>query len=253
MLKRIIFFISFLISCVAAFAVQNQYDQLMAQANKLYVDGNYAEAKDVYLNIATEKQGLELFYNLGNCCYRLDDIGHAILYYEKAHKIDPTDEDLNHNLSVAREKTVDKFANVSDGIVSAWTKSFVSALHSNTWAYLSILFFVISLVCLFVVFVDTEYLKKSILLGVSVLTMLLFVICLMSSVSAKNLYNSTDVAIITAQVCNAKSSPESTSNEVFVLHEGTKIEVTDKIGDFYEIRIQNGNKGWVPVSDIEFI
>ena len=120
------------------FANSQDLSQLK-KANELYKLEKYENAIEVYNEIIkSNNNNPELFYNLGNCYFRLDEIGKSILYYEKALKLNPSDEDIKFNLKIANLKTIDKFNTKEQLEIVTFYENFISIFHSNTWLYFSV-------------------------------------------------------------------------------------------------------------------
>ncbi|MEW5846578.1 MAG: tetratricopeptide repeat protein [Bacteroidota bacterium] len=233
---------------------QQNVESLFQAANKYYTEGNYAEAVKHYeAIISTGKTSAELYFNLGNAYFKLNDIAHAILNYERAYLLNPADDDIAFNLELARAYTTDKIEAIPDFFVVKWFKSISNILSSNAWAFLAISFFVLSLILLVIYQFSGKYLIKKNAFITSWITLLLFIVSLSFSISQKNRIINSNHAIITTSAISVKSSPSDTSNDLFILHAGTKIETLRNVGDWCEIRIADGNKGWLPKSAFERI
>lgn len=226
---------------------------LMNKANDLYIKGEYEEAKNIYVSLAEHSQSVALYYNLGNCYYRLDDLAHAIINYERAYRLDPNDIDVKHNLEVSRNQTIDKIVGEDADFLSEWTSGFTNMFSSNGWAKWSIFFFILALSSISLYLFGPTFMIRRIGFGVFAFSLLLFVVATANSCSQKNRLNSRNQAIIVNQTSTAKSSPEETSKDVFVLHEGTKVDVLSIIGEYFEVQLVNGNKGWMLQKDLEVI
>lgn len=223
-------------------------------ANKKYQEGQYQEAETLYQSLLNK--GLEsgnLFYNLGNACYKQDKIAEAILFYEKAKKLEPDDADIDYNLRMANLKVVDKIVPVPEIFYVQWFKRLANSLEADHWAILS--------VCLSFLFV---FLAAGFVRGsapsakrfyfFSSLVILIFL--LLSFGLAKQQYaliKNHDSAIIFDPNTYVKSSPAEKSTDLFILHEGTKVQVVDELDNWLRIRLPNGNEGWVEQKSLRLI
>lgn len=254
-MKRILY-IALILAPVSLFGkvtVQNA-DSLFTLANKFYTEGKYTEAITNYEAIvASGKVSAELYYNLGNAYFKLNDIAHAILYFERAYLLNPSDDDISFNLDLARAYTTDKIEAIPDFFVVEWFMSISNIFSSNAWAFLANSFFVLALILLIIYQFSGKYLIKKNAFITSWITLLLFMVSLSFSISQKNRIINSKHAIITTSAISVKSSPSDTSNDLFILHAGTKIETLRNVGEWYEIRIADGNKGWLPKSAFERI
>lgn len=229
-------------------------DSLFRAANSYYTKGNYSDAIKHYEAIISKgKVSPELYFNIGNSYFKLNDIAHAILYYERAYLLNPGDEDIRFNLELARAYTTDKIEAIPDFFVVKWLKSISNLFSSNTWAILAFIFFAITLVLLVAFQFSGRYSIKKNAFFFSWISAFFFIVSLSFSISQKNRVISSNQAIITTSVVSVKSSPSESSSDLFILHAGTKIETLRSVGAWCEIRIADGNKGWLPKSTLEMI
>lgn len=228
--------------------------QVWNKANDAYSMGQYESALQDYL--AIEEGGdhsYKLYYNIGNAYYKLGIKGKAILYYEKALKLNPAGEDAKINLQIAKLQTLDKIEVVPEFILSTWIKEIRNMLSSNGWAYISIaLFVVVALLMLMFKFAPTTGQRKtSFVLACVVMLFAIFAVLFAASLRANA--NSEDEAVVMVPVSNVKSAPNATGNNLFILHEGSKVEILEEAGKWCRIEISDGRQGWMPMADIEVI
>jgi tetratricopeptide (TPR) repeat protein len=250
-MKKLVLIIFVLLS-IASFADDNA--SLVEKGNKAYTGKFYQQAIDCYLKvIASGYEAPELYYNLGNAYFKTEDYASAILYFEKAKKLKPGDEDINFNLKVANTKITDKIDDIPDFFLIRWYNGIANLLSFNTWAIIGIIMLVIFFGIL------SLYLFSKILrirkIGFWTALACLF-ITMMFFVFAQTQYssiNSTTKAIIFSPSVTAKSSPDANSTDLFVIHEGTKVKVIDTVGEWSEIKIANGSVGWVNTSVFKII
>jgi hypothetical protein len=216
--------------------------------------GSYKDALQSWTEIYnTGYRSAALCYNIGNAYFKLNNIPQAILFYERAYLIKPADEDINYNLQIARTLIVDRFQEIPELFFVRWYNFISLFLSSNQWARISIITFILSLLFLSLYIYSSKYRHKVLGFWFAVS---LFVICLGSFVfSSRNkfLVHDSHTAIITIPVVSGKSSPDSSGTDLFVLHEGTKVSVEDEVGEWLEIRLSDGNKGWVPLNSLNII
>jgi tetratricopeptide (TPR) repeat protein len=223
-------------------------------ANELYAQGNYTTALDSYLAIEqSEMVSADLYYNIGNCYYKLSDIPHAVLYYERALKLNPHHVDARNNLEVAQASVQDRIESVPKFILAEWMDNLKYSLSSDGWAWLTVALFVIVLLLLtgFRQFGRVSARKASFVLAcvVFVLTLCSFSLALSQRADAL----SDKGAVVMSPVSSVKSSPGTSGTSLFIIHEGTVLEVKDVVGDWYRVTIADGREGWIPAVDIEII
>jgi len=251
-MKKNVLLVVVLLMALFSHATENQL--IIAKANKAYTDGLFTNAVDLYKQVLTSgNESWELYYNLGNSYYKMNDFASAILYYEKAKKLDPGNEDINFNLKVTNNKIADKIEPLPELFYKRWYRNLVELFPVDIWARITSLTLILSLFfALFYVMSQRVFLRK-----MGFWTGILFFILSLVSVhfaiqNYKTLQNNTEAIIFTPTV-TIKSSPDEKSIDLFVLHEGTKVNILDNIGNWYEIRIANGSVGWLPVSSVEKI
>jgi tetratricopeptide (TPR) repeat protein len=238
-----IFFIFFLLPGQA----QDAQASLIEKANQAYNNGSFTEAIDLYQAVVDSGfVSAALFYNLGNAYFKSRDIPSAILYYEKALKLDPKDEQARFNLNIANSQITDKIESVPEMFYMRWWKSFTGLFTPGTWARLSIAFFIALLILLTFFIVMRNITARRAVFWAGSIVILMLVISFYVAYQ-KNYHLSHDnYAIIFTPTVTIKSSPANNSVDLFVIHEGTKVEILDKVEGWYEIKIVNGSIGWLP-------
>jgi tetratricopeptide (TPR) repeat protein len=235
-----------------AFADESQV--LVAKANTAYAAGMYANAADLYKKVAESGlESVDLYYNLGNAYFKLNDYPNAILWYERAKRLDPGNESVNFNLNVTNNKITDKIDIVPEMFYKRWYLGVLDMFSSDSWAWFTILaFFLTAASAALYIISRTILMKKLAFWTGSVMLVITVIIGQWSLVSFLQFKNQHEAIIFTPTV-TVKSSPDPKSVDLFVLHEGTKVSLTDQIGTWYEIRIANGSVGWLPAENLEKI
>lgn len=226
-----------------------------ALGDSAYSKSDYATAISAYeYIIANEGVAPELYYNLGNAYYKSGEIAKAILNYERALLLDPSDSDIRFNLELARTKTVDK---VSDGFklfLTQWVESVINVASMHTWAVIGATAFIMLLVALLLLFFGKSVALRKAAMALSVF---MLVLCVFSNIAAKHHYDALNVrnmAIIMSPGVTAKSTPDASGTSLFVIHEGRKVKVSDDtMKEWKEIELEDGTVGWIPTSALEII
>ena len=227
---------------------------LIEKANNAYSEGLYTEAVELYKQVADAGyQAPELYYNLGNSYFKLTDYTSAILWYERAKRLDPANEDINFNLNVANSKIADKIDALPELFYVRWFNSLVNLFPVNSWALQTIIFFILTLTSITFYFISRRIFLRKIGFWAGILFLALTLSTLVFSFSGYRSLISQRAAIIFDPTITVKSSPDAKSIDLFVLHEGTRVQLLDRIGEWYEIRIANGSVGWLPESALEEI
>ena len=240
---------------LAASAQDGYVDSLWNAANAAYVDGRWADAVADYELISG--MGLEsaaLYCNTGDAYFKDRNIPMAILYYERALKVDPSYEDARYNLTLLNSMIQDRIEPVPEFVLKAWARDLCYVMDSSAWAACFIVFLALTLglVLLFLLAPTAAGRRTGFFTGI--VTLLLALIALSFSVWQKNDYNDADNAIVMRPVTSVKSSPAAgASTDLFILHEGTKVKIVDSVGSWDNIELADGRQGWIPASDIERI
>ena len=226
-------------------------DSMYVQANALYNSGKYEEAVNIYEDILTKKdtESSDLYYNLGNAYFKQNILGAAILNYERAYRLNPSDEDINHNLAVAQTQLLDKFDEVPEFVLITIFGKIKSLFAANTWGILALMsFMVVLILVLLFLFARSLFIRR--------LSFWIACFVLLFSISCKLIEGNLrkyDNAIVFVPVLTAKTSPDDSGKDVFLLHEGTKVVVRDNFNDWTKIQLPNGEQGWVVSEAIEII
>ena len=229
-------------------------DPRFDKANAFYSEGKFEEAINGYQEIL--KSGVEspeLYYNLGNAYYRHGLLPKAIINYERALLLAPHDQDIRYNLELAYSKITDKIDPVGEFFLTKWFSSLRSSSDSDTWAKLSVATFVFFLIGLLLFFFAKTTLFRKVSFFFSVLLILVSIVTFGFSSNQKQKLINRDRAIIMTPSVTVRSSPDASGTEIFVLHEGTRVEILQNLREWNEIELQDGSVGWIPVADLEVI
>lgn len=225
---------------------------LFADANTQYAEGNYAEAAVLYQQIIEESPSAEVYYNLGNAYFKQGELAQSIIAYERALRLKPSLKDAKHNLQYAQTQIVDNIQNTHAFFLSNWLKTMRNALSQRTWINISIALFILTLIAIFIfAFSQNVGLRKA-AFYTALITLLIVIVACINAGSLHQRDTQRTEAIITQGIVNAKSSPDRSGNDLFTIHEGTKVEIKDVIGDWCCIHVGN-NIGWMPLAYLERI
>jgi tetratricopeptide (TPR) repeat protein len=252
--KKYILIILFIASIANPAVSQDTNKDKFYQGVSYFTAGSYKEALQAWNEIYnTGYRSANLDYNIGNAYFKLNNIPSAILFYERAYLLKPADENINYNLQVARTLIVDRFQEIPELFFIKWYNFVSLFLSTNSWAKISLTFFVLFLLFLSLYIYSPRHRYKVIGFWLAIFLIILSLTSLAFTKRNKSLVYDSHKAIITTPMVSGKSSPDKSGNDIFVLHEGTKITVEDKVGEWLEIRLSDGNKGWVPLNSIIII
>jgi tetratricopeptide (TPR) repeat protein len=223
-------------------------------ADSAYAIGDYASAITIYENILKEGEAPEIYYNLANAYYRNDEIAKSILNYERALLLAPGDDDIRFNLALANSKIVDKVSEGYQIFLVNWLYAVINALSITAWAIIGVISFLLLLIALLLFLFNRSMTIRKI--GFAATFVMLFV-TLFANLSALHQYNDLTnrvEAIILSPSVTAKSTPSESGTNLFVIHEGRKVKITDDTMSLWkEIELEDGTVGWVPSSTLERI
>jgi len=251
-MKKSFIIIFFLLYNFVASASVFQED--IAAANKAYTENKFNVAIELYQKVVKSNfQSEELYYNLGNAYFKTNNYPSALLYYEKAKKLDPGNEKINFNINITNTKIIDKIEELPLPFYKLWFANFQHWFGVDTWAVLSLIFLFTFLGSVAIYLIGNTMAVRKIFFWFG---LLLLVFTISSGFNAYSQYRNFQVskeAIIFEPTVNVKSSPDAESQDIFVIHEGTKVKITDKVGTWIEIKIANGSDGWVQESVVQTI
>lgn len=237
---------------LAADATPMVADELKARADSAYSAEDFDTARDMYLQLARQGESAAVYYNLGSTYYRLDSMAKAVLWFERAAKLDPSDDDIRFNLAMARNKTVDRIIPRHEMFfVSVW-KSLMHSQSVSEWAYCAVGAFALALLLAgLYIYSSRVGLRKVGFFG----AILAILACVVFNIMAYGLrqYNSVHTAgIIMDPAVTVRSTPTKSGTDLFVIHEGTRVEIRDNsMRDWTEIQIADGKVGWIERSVYE--
>ena len=225
-----------------------------AQADSAYQQEQYQQAAHIYEQLLKRGESADLYFNLGNAYYRMEDITHAVLAYERALLLSPGDADVRFNLQMARSKTIDKIVPESEMFFVTWYRSLVHLMSVDAWARTAIVALLCAMLLVLVyLFAQRIWLRKVGFFG----GVLFFVVFLAANIFGFQLQQSLlhrTGAIIIRSAVPVKSTPSQNGTDLFILHEGTRVNIVDDtMKGWREIRVADGKSGWLEVKDIEVI
>lgn len=223
-------------------------------ADDEYAKGNYQQAIKDYQEILKAGVSSEIYYNLGNAYYRTDNITQALLAYERALQLSPGDNEIRFNLQYARSKTIDKITPETEMFFVTWYNSLVNFTSVDRWAKTAIVSIVMALLLILVfLFAPQMWARKSGFYG-SAVFLLLFAFANLFAFQQKHELETKQGAIVIAPTVNVKKTPAASGTDVFVIHEGTRVDITDRgMKQWRGVKLADGREGWLKTSQIEEI
>lgn len=229
-------------------------DALFDQGNSFYSAGNYKEAIESYEQILqTGQESPELFYNLGNSYFKTNQVSRAILNYERGLLLAPGDADIQYNLKIANGMITDRIEPLPKFFLTNWIAQIQALFPANSWSLFSLVSFAFMGVFALLFMVFRKRLWRKIALTTALSALVLSAVSVSFAISQGRLLNNRNTCVVMAPTVTIKSSPNESGTNLFVLHEGVKLQITDRISLWFEIKLPDGNMGWIPESAVEII
>ena len=216
------------------------------KGNVLYQKGQYEQAIQAYESVLdSHQQSAELYFNLGNCYYKLNKVAPAIYNYEKALVLAPEDADITNNLKFAQKLTIDEVKDVPKVGFVKLLRDFTGIYHFNTWALISVVFGLLFLGFFIGYYFSPSTRSKRIFFFGMFVWIVSLLVSLGAAIFEKNHFLNERPAIVFAEVIEVKSEPQKASPATFTLHEGTKVFVLETLGKWKKIQLTDGTEGWI--------
>lgn len=244
-----IFFAIFLFAALPLFA--GEADDLMHRGNANYQKQQFSEAAGCYEKILAQGySGADVYYNLGNAYFKQGRLGLAILNYERALRLSPRDEDIKYNLRIANARTADRISEMPKMFLLEWWDGILGIFSVAGWTWFSYFLFVILLcaVALFV-FIRKAEMKRFIFISAMGVAAFLILSVIFTFINIRK-ESALRPAIITASAATAKLSPDEQSGDAFLMHEGTKVYIEDKVEVWTKVKLADGKTGWVRTGEV---
>lgn len=246
-----------ILSCLMSFALNTfaaDYDTLKVQADSAYSREQYDKAITLYEKLTKKTSNYKVFYNLGCSYYRTDNIAKSILWLERASRLNPSDEDIQFNLSLVRNKTIDRITPKHEMIIVSIFKKLVNLMSLKSWSIVCISLFILSFVFVSLFFFSNILSLRKIGLFVSALCIVLCILGNICAYQQRSLATNHVNGIIMSPAVTVKSTPTENGSDLFVIHEGTRVEIKDSsMKDWTEIQIADGKIGWLQKKNLELI
>lgn len=208
---------------------------------------------EISINKQLKQESAELYYNLGNSYFRDNQIAKAIVNYERALLLNPGDSDIRHNLRFARTKIEDKIDSADSFFVIQWIRSIQNLFTSNTWAIIGVILFLAFIIAIGSYMISTQITIRKVSFYAGLVLLSLVIISNTFSFKQKDKVVNRSTGIIMSASASIYTSPDSHSQELFRLHEGSKVRIKREEGNWIEIVIANGSVGWLQKKNIEKI
>ncbi len=252
-MQRLISIVSLFILCLNSLAGQTPQERYV-RAGELYDSADFAGAAAIYKQLWNEGlRSRDLLYNAGNAFFKQGDNAYAILFYERAALLAPADEDIDYNLQIARSRITDRFQEVPELFFVRWFDFMALLAPTNIWAGAALTLFITALVLIVIFLTKSRARGRLFSFWLALTALALSLIMISLSYRNNSLINHNRRAVITCSIVTGHSAPGDTGSELFVLHSGTLVTLEQELGLFGEVRLPDGNKGWVRTDCLEKI
>jgi hypothetical protein len=239
---------------VALLHGEDSGDSLFVQAGEAYSEGRFEQALVTYQEIVDQGYAAaDLYYNMGNAAFRSNKLGYAVLYYEKALKLDPSHEAAKKNLNYVSRYKEDQLERVPELFIRTWIRAIYQMFSLRGWSYIAITLFALMLAGVLGYIFSPMLAVKKAGFFTGLVALLLFVLSLTAAVHRHSEFTSPDSAIIVHPSVVVKSTPSLSGTDLFVLHEGTKLTMGEEVSGWIEITISDGRVGWIPEESLAVI
>jgi tetratricopeptide (TPR) repeat protein len=229
-----------------------QNSSVFEEANALYNTGEYTIAIEKYKSIIAKNQhSAEIYFNLGNAHYKLNNIAPSIFYYEKALQLSPNDKDIKNNIAFAKNMTIDSIDTIPEVGFSKVINSIINSMSFDAWAKLTVALIFLFVILILMYYFSYRTTQKRLAFVGGFIVLFLCLIALTFSFQKFSIDKNNKHAIVFIQESRVKSEPNLRSEEAFRLHEGTKVKILDTINDWKKIKLSDGKIGWIRNDDIK--
>lgn len=242
-----------LLTTLSTFAIDNQeyYFEQYNKGNKAYENADYEGAINSFQSIVEAGYSSpEVYYNLGNCFYKLGQLPNSILYFEKALKIRPDDKDIAHNLSIANSMITDRVEPLPETIFSKIGTAVLSTFSIDGWAWVAVVIIFLASLSFFIYRTSNKISIKKIFFFNAILLTGFFTFSILFAEIQRNKTLNEEFAIVFSPTVNLLSEPKSGSTKLYVIHEGLKVQIIENQDNWIKVSLADGNIGWIKNSDI---
>lgn len=229
-----------------------QNEVLFDQGKELYKNGKYQQAINSWMQILENGEAsAELYFNIGNAQYKLNQIGPSVYYYEKALQLSPNDADIKNNLAFAENARIDAIEPLPESVFTKWYRNVADTFTFDGWAIFAVVCSLAFVSLFLLYYFSYSEKRKRLLFAASMFAGIFLLAAFTMAYITYGDYSKNQPAIIFANQLEVKTEPTMGSNSAFILHEGTKVQIIAQDGNWFRIALADGKDGWVPASDLK--
>ncbi len=224
----------------------NQIDTILEEATNAYNDKDYQTALEKFSLIENEMIiNADLYYNIGNCYFRLDEIGRAILYFKKAIKVSSDHQAARRNLEYALTFTKDKQNSESNNVIRSFWQNAFDSLSINLLGIITLVIFVLIILMICFMIIHYRNREKTVPIFITTIFIFIFAAFLIVSFLKWQEFHKTDEAVLLSTSAIGYSGPGQDFTRVFTIHEGMIFTVERNEDSWSLIKLENGLGGWI--------
>lgn len=227
--------------------------QLWNGAAKAYDEKDYESAVDQYQQLVQKGESADLYYNYANALFKAGYTGKAILYYERALRLDPSNDDIKYNLEFANLSKTDKVEKIEHFFIVEWYGNITNLMTSNKWTIISLVLLFLTMVMFLTYRFGSVLALRKTAFGLSIACFVLSILFAGHAFYSRNRVINTPEAILMVGSETARSTPDESGTEVFVIHEGTKVKIKSTLTEWSEVQLADGSVGWIRSNCVEVI
>jgi tetratricopeptide (TPR) repeat protein len=247
-MKKLFYLFLFITTSVFATDISDPFQN----GNQAYSAGKYDLAIQNYESIiASGKESADVYFNLGNCYYKLHKVGPAVYNYEKALLLNPNDQEIKTNLDFARKMAIDDIKIIPKVGFHKLIQDFTSTYHYDTWAWIAVALALVFFLFFLGYYFSGTTLKKRIFFTGMFVILLGITLSVSAGIFERNRLENEKPAIVFAETAPVKSEPKTSSPDAFILHEGTKVYILESIANWKKIELTDETTGWIESSAIK--
>ena len=251
-MKQLIFSLLAIVCLQYTSKANEFYEELFEQGNQVYDLGEYDSAISIYSQVVNANfQSPLLYYNLGNAYFKSNQLAPAIYYYEMALKMDPSNADIQFNLEMANSQIADRIQKKPTPILTQAYLGISTLLSPNSWGYATLILFVLALTLLTLYLLSGNSSVKQLSFFAAIGLFGSFALAFGIGQMVKSDWTKQDKGIVFTSTLNVKAEPKLAAADLFVIHEGTKVDVLEQADNWIRIALPDGNEGWVQTVDVK--
>ena len=226
-------------------------EEIFAEANQAYSEQAFEEALKGYTELISEGwTSAALFYNTGNTYFRLNQIGKAILYYEKALKLTPNDPDILANLRLAESQRIDEFDVMPTPVLKRIYRTLLEVFSPTAWFGIALLLILLGSLALTLFLLSKS--KSTLRFAIYLASGGLGLLFLTAGYFSLNEIKTNTYGVLTVPNTYVQSEPNG-GEDLFIIHEGTKAKIEEEFSGWVKARFPDGKTGWLEQESLERI